>query len=595
MVPSAEATAINNKFSFHKLALLFGAGSFLLLVTLFLPQRAEAASFYFSPSSGSYKIGQSFSVNVGVSTPDQAANAFQGTINFPSDKLQLTSLSKSGSIMSLWVQEPSFSNGAGTAEFAGVVLNPGYTGGSGKILTLTFKVVAIGAAKISFSSASVLANDGQGTNILSGLGTANISLNTTPSGQEAGQASSPVEQAGTPLPPEVISPTHSDTARWYNDNNPKFTWNLPSGIDGVSIAFTQEISSNPGTKSDGLITTKSYTNVEDGIWYFHVRLHNRHGWGGITHFRVRIDTESPLSFDINFVNLDQLDNTQPAIFVNATDSLSGIDHYQVLVGDAELVDVPSANITQGNPFFLSSTDPGKHSLVVRAYDKAKNSKSAITEYTVSSIASPIFTDFPESLKEKDILAVRGKTYPLAAIIVWLQYENEEPVSELVQSVRNGEFTFVAPERVKNGVYKMWTEVTDKHGSRSGLSKRITIPVSRSLFLAWSEKTLSILVIITQFIALLVFIILLLKYTRLKLQKFKERMRKDITEAESTIGSALKKLHNITILQITLLTKAKKKRDLTKEEDVIFKQLQEQTEAVEKVVKDKLDNLEEEVK
>lgn len=595
MVPSAEAAAINNKFSFYKLALSFGVGLSLLLVTLLLPQRAEAASFYFSPSAGSYKIGQSVSVGVYASTPDQAANAFQGTINFPSDKLQLSSLSKSGSVMSLWVQEPSFSNGAGTADFAGVVLNPGYTGKGGKILTLTFKVVAVGTANLSFSAASILANDGQGTNITTGLGTASLSLNTTPSGQEAGQASSPVEQAGTPLSPEVTSPTHPDPNKWYSNNSPKFTWSLPSDVDGASVAFTQDTNSNPGTKSDGLISTKTFENTDDGIWYFHIRLHNKHGWGGITHFRVRIDTQSPLSFDINFVNPEQTENPQPAVFINATDSLSGVDHYQLLTGDNSLVDIKPEDISQSKPYLLLATDPGKHSLVVRAYDKAGNTKSAITEYTVSSILPPGITDYPESLKEGDILAIRGKTYPMSVVTVWLQHDNEEPVSEVVQSVRVGEFSFIAPDRVKSGIYKLWAEVTDRRGAKSEPSKRITIPVSRSLFLAWGEKTLSILIIITQFVALIAFIVILIEYTRRRLQKFKKQMRKDIVDAESIIVSALKKLRINMISHILMLEKAKKKRDLTKEEDIIFKQLQNQMEAVEKVVKEKMDSLEEEVK
>ena len=92
---------------------------------------ASAASLFLSPASGSYLVGQTFNAAVLVSSPDQAMNAASSRISFPADKLEIISLAKSGSIFSLWVQEPSFSNSAGTVNFEGIVLNPGFIGASG--------------------------------------------------------------------------------------------------------------------------------------------------------------------------------------------------------------------------------------------------------------------------------------------------------------------------------------------------------------------------------------------------------------------------------------------------------------------------------
>ena len=101
---------------------------FSIFYFLFSVSSAQAASLYFSPSSGSYIIGERVSVNVYVSSADQAMNAASGVISFPQDKIEVVSLSKTSSIFSLWVQEPSFSNSAGTVNFEGIVLNPGFTG-----------------------------------------------------------------------------------------------------------------------------------------------------------------------------------------------------------------------------------------------------------------------------------------------------------------------------------------------------------------------------------------------------------------------------------------------------------------------------------
>ena len=118
-------------------------------------------------------VGQTTTVNVFVST-DQAMNAASGIVSFPSATLEVVSVSKTNSIATLWIQDPSFSNIAGTVSFEGVVLNPGFTGASGRFITITFRGKSEGTAPLSFLSGSVLANDGQGTELLTGTSGANI-------------------------------------------------------------------------------------------------------------------------------------------------------------------------------------------------------------------------------------------------------------------------------------------------------------------------------------------------------------------------------------------------------------------------------------
>ena len=153
------------------------AGGILSAVAfLFLAANADAATLHFSPSSGAYHVGDSFQVGVYVNTPDQAMNACQASINFPADKLSVISVSTKYSIFSLLVQNPTFSNGSGSTDFAGVVLNPGYTGNNGKLVTINFQALAEGKADVTFGSAQVLANDGSGSSILSSYGSASFDI-----------------------------------------------------------------------------------------------------------------------------------------------------------------------------------------------------------------------------------------------------------------------------------------------------------------------------------------------------------------------------------------------------------------------------------
>ena len=149
---------------------------YLLIVGLFSAISANAATLNITSTSDSYSVGNSFQVYVVADSKDQALNAIDGAITFPHDKLEVISVSKEGSILSLWTQEPIFSNSTSSIAFSGVALNPGYTGSSGKILGINFKVKKSGNAAIVFSSGSILANDGMGTNILTGLNSKELYL-----------------------------------------------------------------------------------------------------------------------------------------------------------------------------------------------------------------------------------------------------------------------------------------------------------------------------------------------------------------------------------------------------------------------------------
>ena len=151
----------------------------LLVVTTILslyPDLSQAATLRFSPLSNTYQVGSTFLLNVNVSSPTQSLNAATGVVSFPKDKLEVVSLTKNGSIFNFWVTEPSYSNSTGVVNFEGLVLNPGFVGQTGKIITITFRVKAEGSVQISFNSGSILANDGQGSNILTGLGKAEFNL-----------------------------------------------------------------------------------------------------------------------------------------------------------------------------------------------------------------------------------------------------------------------------------------------------------------------------------------------------------------------------------------------------------------------------------
>lgn len=347
--------------------------SFRACLTLFigllflLPSSAGAATLNLSPVQASVGTGAIFTETVFVSTTDQAMNAISGTISFPTDLLQVVSVSKSNSVLSLWVQDPTFSNTNGTISFSGIVPNPGYIGGGGRVVSIQFRGKRAGTGSVVFSASSqVLANDGNGTDILSDTSSATVTISSS--------ASVPTPSAPSPVTTDVgllahiTSSSHPDQTQWYNLSHAIFDWTNAQNISAVRLGYDQDANGTPTIVYTDAISHKEL-DLEDGISYFHVQEKASSGWGPVSSYRVQIDTVPPLPFTVTFPQGTTTPSGSPisALFTT-TDALSGIDHYQVAI-DGKVFTVTA---DAGSKSYTVSADPGAHMLLVQAYDKAGN-------------------------------------------------------------------------------------------------------------------------------------------------------------------------------------------------------------------------------
>ncbi|MFH1235349.1 MAG: dockerin type I domain-containing protein [Parcubacteria group bacterium] len=131
--------------------------------------RADALEtrMYFSPASGVYKPGDLIAVSVLLDSTKSAVNAMEGEVVFPTDKLEIKSISTKTSIDTLWVPaNPYFSTSTNTIIFAGGLPTPGFLGIAGNIITIIFRAKVAGSVELSLIHTKVLANDGLGTVII---------------------------------------------------------------------------------------------------------------------------------------------------------------------------------------------------------------------------------------------------------------------------------------------------------------------------------------------------------------------------------------------------------------------------------------------
>lgn len=359
----------------------------LVAILFLLPSATRAATLTLSPTSVAVDAGTSVTETIFVSSADQAMNAVSGILSFPANLLQVVSVSRVSSILTLWVVEPTFSNIDGTISWSGIVPNPGYIGNSGRVFSVQFRGKKAGLATITFQSSSqVLANDGNGTNILTGTKPAVITVNS-PTLRSEPAPSAPVLTKNTGLLASITSSTHPDQTQWYKLSHAVFDWTNAQGVSAVRLGYDKNADGSPGVLYSDPISHKEL-DFDNGIWYFHVQEKGSSEWGPISTYKVQIDTMPPLSFRILFPNGTSTQAGSPtALRFFAQDELSGIDHYQLSVDGKS----STVSAEEGSKPYALSTNPGAHVLLIQAYDKAGNVTSAEGKFSVvGGDSSPFF-------------------------------------------------------------------------------------------------------------------------------------------------------------------------------------------------------------
>ena len=354
----------------------------VVVLVFILPNFSNAATLFLSPSSGNYNSGGQMSVSVRINTESEAINAVDGTIGFNPDILEVSSVTK-GTAVSLWVQEPSYSNKAGNVNFGGVILNPGYYGSNGNILTINFRAKGSGKAEISFKAGSVLANDGYGTNVLKAMSGASFNINVSSSQQlQDYPAQAPIAISDF----EIFSSTHPDQDKWYSNNNPLFKWNVLSGVSEVILVLSRRANSPPIISYSPPISEKLLTDLDEGEWYLNARFRTAAGLGPITSFRFNIDTVVPRPFNIVRLDVDDLTNPRPELLFETSDATSGIDRYELTINGGKPVNILPNEASR--VYAMPLQRPGEKTVEIKVIDKAGNSVSSMTKIIVKSVPIP---------------------------------------------------------------------------------------------------------------------------------------------------------------------------------------------------------------
>lgn len=393
------------------------------------PNISQAASLSVSTDKSQYQVGDTITTRIILSSSDQAANAVSGALAFPSDKLTAKSVSKSGSIINLWVKEPSFS--VSSVNFEGIILNPGYTGNGARIVSATFTAKAPGTASLYFSDGSILANDGQGTDILKGLSRASITITERTSPPPQPETPETPVGKNVPATPVITSLTNPDQTRWYNNPLVQLSWLVSSDITDISYAINKEKTTEPPSKSMGLLNAyTAQTALADGIWYFHLKLKNVNGWSQTAHYALSIDSTAPEALAVD--ELKKYSDVDRAKFVfDGSDSLSGIDRFEFKIDDRQPQSMSAT--TLHNYFEAPLLSPGQHKLSVKAIDQAANiNEKTLTFYVKSRFWQTIFDFIGNNIMSFISIVISSITLIFMAVfILHERKERKKPMQKAI--------------------------------------------------------------------------------------------------------------------------------------------------------------------
>jgi hypothetical protein len=368
--------------------ILFIVGFFLASVS-----GAFAADLSVSPSTGSYSVGQTFTVTLRAIPNGDNINAVESTLSFNPAVLSVVSVGKTGSAFSLWTTEPTFSNSAGTIQFGGGSPTP-FTASS-NLITVTFRTVSAGTGALTFKTSSILAADGRGTDVFKNAtnGSYTVTVASTPAPApttptptettEEEETNTDSQEAiiygDPPRAPEVGSQTFLDPEVWYNIKKGIFTWTLPFDVDEVAVEVTSDSENKPQDHKEAITDQPveefaiTDDNATDGIQYVSVSFKNQVGWGDVTNRKLKIDTTPPEPYAIS-VQAGNSPDSFPLIRFEAKDTTSGVDYYEMTIADKEPIRVTPDEARLG--YLLKELEDGTYTVKVVAADMAGNKRES---------------------------------------------------------------------------------------------------------------------------------------------------------------------------------------------------------------------------
>lgn len=330
--------------------------------------QSHAATLKIESDSITTRAGNTFIIDVILDSEKEVVNAVEAVITYPADLLEAIEVSRGGSFLTLWPEEPEIDNNEGTITLTGGIPN-GSMVFKGKVVSVTFLAKTSGGAEVDFDTdnTNILLNDGLGT-------------------ETALTFSSGI----FPIVPDsyisIFSKTHPEEYVWYSNDNLEIEWSTEEGAV-YSYHLTDSIRKEPDNEKEPIRGRVTFPGLSNGIHYFVLKQKlPDQDWEVIGIRRAMVDKKPPLPISLEIGQEPSLYDGKYFLVFSATDEHSGISHFDVTEGTETYKGVSS-------PYILKDQSKERY-VVVTAYDNAGNSAQYVigeeNEKTAGATANGVF-------------------------------------------------------------------------------------------------------------------------------------------------------------------------------------------------------------
>ena len=486
----------------------------IIFVTLFISAATyvEAATLYFSSEKNIVDTEEKFYVDVLVDADEDYINAAQSLISFPNELLEVVSIDRINSVFNFWVEEPVFSNEAGTVRFIGGTTR-GLNGNGLSVLRINFKALNSGLAEMRLSKSVVTANDGKGTNVLNTVKNTSVVIKGGTDIVEPGEIIVPEEEIieqpeiiirepviskDLPLKPELRVPLYANQEEWYTHQGETVVfWEVPDDVIKIAVSVNNKPRVEPQEAEDELFTGKNLGILDEGVQYVHVQFKNNIGWGSVAHYRIAIDVTSPIVFDIKTPSLVS-NNPTPEMSWIGSDSLSGYSHSILSIDGQDSYELASTTIT------LEAQRPGEHTIRVDVFDKAGNHIDNELVFEILPIEMPTIDFITNHITIVDTFHTSGKGIAGEFVDYVISKKGIEAYSGTVNVDISGKWEVTIDEGLEKGRYVITFISRDNRGAISYPTEEITLKISAKNILSFGAVDLTLLEILMILAFLIIF-------------------------------------------------------------------------------------------
>lgn len=416
---------------------------FVFALSLFFAQNANAAYLYIVPDKTSLSAGELSGATIYINSEGKAVNNGEAVIVYKPAQINVESILSSDSILSIWIEPPTFSNSSGQVSFNGGVPNPGYKGTAGKVARIIFKANVATNPSFTFTTESIRANDGLGTEVARHAPSTDaptatpVATPTTPAPVTPTPVT-PTPSGKIPSPVIVFSKDIPSEDVWYNGTSALFSWTLAGDVTAVQTLLGSHADSVPLVVYAPPIKSKNLEKLIDGVWYLHIRAKNATGWGPTTHRKIRIDQSAPSNLSSE---VKEGEEGELSLTLSAKDSLSGVKYFEIsssAFSESLKVDAKDGDAS----VILPNMNSGEQKLILKAYDAAGNSLEKEITVTIKErvFEAPLISPLPETVTDSENLVVEGETaYPNSEVTIFTT--NQDGVSSEYKGTtdQNGHF------------------------------------------------------------------------------------------------------------------------------------------------------------